>query len=511
MSGLDDQLRRIERADAGGRRRSVTVLGGGIAGLVTAYELERLGHDVVVYEARSRPEGRIRTHRFADGTYGELGPMRIPLHHTSTRHYVDICDLELRPFITAHQNLNGFYDIAGTVTRMYEAPTDLYPHFDLSSNQRADSIPPKMLGRAVSDVVEALTDAERASLRTPHLASDRLEDLDSMTMQAFLEERCGPSATELIGLSSGLEAMYDRSVMMLLRDALISSGEGFDEIVGGMDLLPAGIAARLEPTTLVTGAAVVAMSRRPDDRVDLVIDRDGTRTTETADQVVCTLPFSVLRQTDVAGAFDRAKMRAIRELDYMSSTKVLLHTRERFWEHTDGIVGGASQSDRIWRACYYPSDNAQIDQAPAPGEASYNTMYGAYEGGRIVPRNPDLSHQPAVLLGSYTWGADARRIGSLPPEARRDTVIAELGPIHEELTRPGMVDDHASIFWDQDRWMGGGAFCEPGPGDHGRLFADTIRPDGVVHFAGEHASTDPGWIQGAIDSALRAVEEIVTA
>jgi monoamine oxidase len=57
----------------------------------------------------------------------------------------------------------------------------------------------------------------------------------------------------------------------------------------------------------------------------------------------------------------------------------------------------------------------------------------------------------------------------------------------------------------------GGSSCEPGPGDHSRLFADTIRHDGVVHFAGEHASTDPGWIHGAISSSPRAVEEIVRA
>jgi monoamine oxidase len=32
-----------------------------------------------------------------------------------------------------------------------------------------------------------------------------------------------------------------------------------------------------------------------------------------------------------------------------------------------------------------------------------------------------------------------------------------------------------------------------------------------VHFAGEHCSTDPGWIQGAIASALRAVREVLEA
>lgn len=506
---VSGQLSQIRELASGRDRGAVTILGGGIAGLVAAFELEQLGFDVTLYEARSKVQGRMRTHRFGDGTYGELGPMRVPLHHDATRHYIGMCELELRPFVTSHQNLDAFYDISGVVTRMRDARRDLYPAFDLSSNQREDDLPAKMLGRAVADVVEGLTDAERASLRTPELASNRLRDLDETTMRAFLEERCGPSATELIGLSSGLETMYDRSVMMLLRDALVSSGDGFDEIVGGMDRLPEALAAKLTRTRVVANAALVAIRRTADSAAELTIERDGQITTELAHHVLCTIPFSSLRRLDIEGAFDRAKLRAIRELAYMSSSKVLLHVRERFWER-DGIIGGASQSDRIWRACYYPSDNAAIEQAATPTESRYSTMYGGYEGGRYVARDPDVSRRPAVLLGSYTWGQDARRIGGLPPEARRDLIVRELAGIHPAIAESGMVDDHASMFWDTDRWTGG-SFCEPGPADHSRLYADVIRPDGPVHFAGEHASTDPGWIQGSITSALRAVSEIVSS
>ncbi len=350
LAGLDAAA----RARPPGR---VTVLGGGIAGLVAAHELERRGWSVRLLEARHRTQGRIRTHRFDDGTYGELGPMRVPLHHDITRHYIQLCGLDLRPFVTAHQNLDGFYDIAGVVTRMRTARRDLYGQFELSSQQRDDEIPPKMLGRAVADVVEGLTDPERDSLRSSHLTSDRLRDLDALPMAEFLRQRVGAGATELIGAASGLESMYDRSTMMLLRDALVGSGDGFDEIVGGFDLLPEALTARLQRTEVVLQAAVTALHRLDDGRTELVVERhepDGGRTTtvETADTVICTLPFSVLRRLDIDRAFGRPKVRAIRNLGYMSSTKVLLHTRERFWEQRDGIAGGASQSDRIWRAAY---------------------------------------------------------------------------------------------------------------------------------------------------------------
>jgi monoamine oxidase len=73
-----------------------------------------------------------------------------------------------------------------------------------------------------------------------------------------------------------------------------------------------------------------------------------------------------------------------------------------------------------------------------------------------------------------------------------------------------MVDDYASMFWDQYPWTLG-SFAELLPGQQGAMHNDAVRPEGNVHFAGEHASLDTGWIQGAVSSALRVVGEIVEA
>jgi monoamine oxidase len=40
------------------------------------------------------------------------------------------------------------------------------------------------------------------------------------------------------------------------------------------------------------------------------------------------------------------------------------------------------------------------------------------------------------------------------------------------------------------------------------LLRHTGTPEGRVHFAGEHASPWPGWIQGALHSGLRAAREV---
>ena len=80
-----------------GRGRKVVILGAGIAGLVSAYELERAGWDVTVLEARDRVGGRVWTVRggdrivqdgrpdqlcaFDDGHYFNAGAARIPTAH----------------------------------------------------------------------------------------------------------------------------------------------------------------------------------------------------------------------------------------------------------------------------------------------------------------------------------------------------------------------------------------------------------------------------------------------
>ena len=83
-----------------GPARKVLVLGAGMAGLVAAYELTQLGHDVTVVEARTRPGGRVHTLRepFSDGLYAEAGAARIPDTHELTLKYVKTFDLPLEPF-----------------------------------------------------------------------------------------------------------------------------------------------------------------------------------------------------------------------------------------------------------------------------------------------------------------------------------------------------------------------------------------------------------------------------
>ncbi len=198
--------------------------------------------------------------------------------------------------------------------------------------------------------------------------------------------------------------------------------------------------------------------------------------------MVCTLPFSVLERIEIAPAFSPGKRRAIRELHYDSSVKTLAVTQRRFWETANRIYGGGTVTDLITGSTYYPSDNAEAqDQA--------------------------VSEEPGVLLASYTWGEQARRQAALESTARQDLGIDQVATFHPELAQEGMVQQTSTWSWDDNPWSSG-AYAFFLPGQHTALHADIIRPEGRIFIAGEHASLNHSWMQGAFELALRVVQEI---
>lgn len=110
-----------------------------------------------------------------------------------------------------------------------------------------------------------------------------------------------------------------------------------------------------------------------------------------------------------------------------------------------------------------------------------------------------------MLLASYTWSEDAQRWGSLTPDDRIAQALENVAMIHPQVVDTFEVG--ASKMWHDDEFAGG-AFALFDPGQQTLLHQHIIAPEGRIHFAGEHASLTHAWIQGAIESGLRAAHEI---
>jgi monoamine oxidase len=205
-------------------------------------------------------------------------------------------------------------------------------------------------------------------------------------------------------------------------------------------------------------------------------------------------------------------------MTYANATKVALDCKERFWQNgPHPILGGSSTSDHIQRQTYYPMDHLPTTK-PLLRQAVRPTIEGArlrrpsIHTATPQPAPPaevmkEAERIPGALVGAYCWDQDARRLGALSNDERAEVVIENVSRFHPELRE--YVVDHASVDWEQYRWTAG-AFVMLKPNELERFYPAAIRPEGRLYFAGEHCSTDQGWIQGALVASLRAVLQIVS-
>ncbi|WP_298898172.1 NAD(P)/FAD-dependent oxidoreductase [uncultured Psychroserpens sp.] len=527
---IQPKLLRIKLADQDRPRKKVAILGAGMAGLVAAYELTNLGHKVIIYEASDRIGGRAWTHRFDDGQYHELGAMRFPKEHDHTRHYAKLCGLNFRTFINHHDEADSFYFIKGILSEKANWGTKLIPELELTDFEKwmidngpipKTSIHSQLLNLLVYPMELVI---HRVSSNPFDLAAifgtgpvtSFIEDLDQISLGDYLRKyNTSKDAIELIGSITGLEVWWDKAVSMFVREELVASerlkdqniDKGMDEIVGGTSELSNGMLNLLNKlgVQIKTKHEIFSINKQRA-HIQIGVSDESSTYLEDFDFVICTLPFSILRCISLAG-LSQAKMSAIRNLNYASSTKVLLNTKNRFWELTPyNIKGGASQTDLINRQIYYPSDNIKTDcKKESDGAKSVYGQVQKFSTHELTDTDTEI---PGVLVGSYVWGQDARRLGALTHKERVKVVKDAVSKIHPEIIEDDMVKDGASIYWDNYKYAKG-AFCFMKPGDFTNYYQDVISPEGNLFFAGEHCSLDNGWIQGAIISSLKAVEDLV--
>ncbi|MBW4562912.1 MAG: FAD-dependent oxidoreductase [Mojavia pulchra JT2-VF2] len=463
--------------------KSITILGAGISGLVAAYELKKLNYEVKILEASNRIGGRIWTYRFDDENitaYGELGAMRLPFNHEFTHYYINEMGLQsqLKKFVTIFKNNECFLDIKGKVCRLKDVINEIYPSYEFSKNRKFKSKYTERFASALKTIVDAMSPKEIRELFETDLHNYLLDELDYSLERCSIElndEEFSPN--NVLPLLSKLRGRCEDVLRTYMRHIILESSSDLYQLAGGMNQLPDAIANHLKDDIRLN-AEVTGISLE-DNKVKITINGNEQLYSDT---VLCTIPFSVLREIKLDG-FSKEKLDVIHNLTYVGATKVLFYCKDRFWEKDKyQIKEGASVSDRVIRQLYYPlasQDNSSFKQ-----------------------------ENPGVLLASYVIGEDSTYLAELSHHEQINLIKRSVSRFHPEIETEDMVQDVAVISWEKHKWTRG---CS-GVMWLGRSKYNVeavTKPEKKLYFAGEHCSMDNAWIEGAITSALSQVEEIV--
>ena len=446
-----------------GAPKSVLILGGGLAGLAAAYELKKAGHTVTVLEARKQPGGRVRTLReFDDGLYAEAGPIAFPQNHAFTSGYAEEFGLPIR--LALRLGLESVAHIRGQYFRI-GANTGPIP-LDLTPSERQvgiNGLAPLYLAEYMREV---------GNPRRGNWPSDTLRALDSLSLKALLQQQGASDAAIAILEASQLGILgfgFDTvSAMDGVVTEAIASGAPFYEFVNGNDELAFALKKRVKKQ--FRKGAVIRRIEQNEASVMVVYEQDSITQTVTADYAVCTLPFTVLKNLTVLPAFSEEKQQAIRDLKLTPVTRTYLQFRRRIWEESK--LDGYGITDLNIQNTYSPT-------LTQPG--------------------------PRGILASYTGGQRALDFGAMSESERQDVVLRGMGKLFGNVAKP--FEHGISQVWHEDEWAKG-AFTYFEPGQMATLLPVAQRPEGRIHFAGEHTSAWHGWMNGALESGNRTAEEI---
>lgn len=504
----------------------VGIIGGGVAGLSSAFELRKLGFDITVFEAlEDRIGGRIFTYYFdkKKDLYGELGAMRIPVTHESSWHYINLFNLNTRPYI--QDNENGFLYLNNVRVRNdaegKNVMEKIYPKYNLRKWER-NTPWTELIDYALETPLLNMSPEVRTQLLKVHPKYSYLInywDYHNIRQVMEMSGLSQSAITLLANLSPFTGSFFYYSFIEVLQESNPLLFTFLYEVIGGMVNIPLAIYNslinpapkeyenipyhNLGDVKVLTGTWIDGIYDSKEDNTVILKYKNrhmAKHLYEKFDYIICANPFSTLRNIEIYPLFRNSKMQAIKEVGYSAAQKTLFLCNRRFWEEgspNERIIGGGSFTDMPISSIWYPSDHGYC--------VTNNNKYSRRLKDDCSPLNP------GVITASYNFTSDAIRVGNLYDNMAFEKIKRQVEQVHglprNYLDR--IVEDFVTLNWNQEPWsLGGFSYFRP---EQKRLFSYVMslpEYNNKVFFAGEHLSSAHGWMNGAFQTGMKAANDI---
>lgn len=471
----------VELKPLTGKKRTVLILGAGISGLVAAYELGKAGFNCKVLEASHRAGGRNLTVRHGDfidelgnphyckfdnepHLFFNMGPARIPAHHTGILHYCRTLGVDLELFTNYNKNCYAHDTEAfgGKPIRIREFEADLRGF-----------------------IAELLAKAAKSDdfLDTPFNEVEAEKILAFAKSHGDLNDDFTYTGTGRAGYKSGGfispgELKTPHAFKDIMQSRFWSRGmlttESYTQApsvvtpVGGMDKIVSAFMSKVSDKVLLK-AQVKKINLLPDG-VEVSYFHEGTIKTERADYCLNCIPAQLM--PGIENNFPEDYAEIFPQFNRGNLSKVAVQVKERFWEN-DLIYSGITSTTQGIAQIWYPG-------------------HGIFK-------------QKGILLTAYTGGPFGQQLAAVQNEQRIAMTMAQVDNIHPGAS--SYVENGVSVCWHKMNHILGCGISLRGAG-RDEKFKKIQAPAGRHYMMGDQISYLGSWQEGAVRSAWWALEDI---